>query len=45
MIPAMSTAQGAATRPHGNHLDYRVGGHLHHPHGDHCDDRGPLVAA
>jgi hypothetical protein len=28
--------------PHGNHIDYLVGGRLHHPHGDHCDDHGPL---
>jgi hypothetical protein len=21
-----------------------VGGHLHHPHGDHCDDHGPVNA-
>jgi hypothetical protein len=20
-----------------------VGGHLHHPHGDHCDDHGSLA--
>jgi hypothetical protein len=26
--------------PHGDHTDYLVDGHLHHPHGDHCDDRG-----
>jgi hypothetical protein len=26
-------------------VDYRVAGHLHHPHGDHCDDHGPLTAA
>lgn len=23
---------------HGDHTDYMVDGHLHHPHGDHCDD-------
>ena len=28
--------------PHGNHVDYLVAGRLHHPHGDHCDDHGPL---
>ena len=28
--------------PHGNHIDYLVNGRLHHPHGDHCDDHGPL---
>ena len=28
--------------PHGDHVDYLVGGHLHHPHGGHCDDHGAL---
>ena len=28
--------------PHGNHFDYLVNGHLHHPHGSHCDDHGPV---
>jgi hypothetical protein len=28
--------------PHGDHVDYLVKGHLHHPHGDHCDDHGPV---
>ncbi len=28
--------------PHGEHVDYLVGGHLHHPHGPHCDDHGTL---
>ncbi len=27
---------------HGDHTDYLVGGHLHHGHGDHCDDHGAL---
>ncbi|XSC44805.1 hypothetical protein ACF1BQ_046705 [Bradyrhizobium sp. RDT10] len=27
---------------HGDHTDYLVDGHLHHPHGEHCDDHGPL---
>ena len=27
---------------HDGHLDYIVGGKLHHPHGDHCDDHGPI---
>jgi hypothetical protein len=31
--------------PHGDHVDYLVGDHLHHPHDDHCDDHGPLQAA
>ena len=30
---------------HGDHVDYVVGGHLHRPHGDHCDDHGPVGAA
>jgi hypothetical protein len=30
--------------PHGDHLDYWVDGHLHHPCSGHCDDHGPLVA-
>lgn len=28
--------------PHGDHVDYLVNGHLHHPHGTHCDDHGPV---
>ena len=28
--------------PHGDHIDYLVDGHLHHVHGDHCDDHGPV---
>lgn len=28
--------------PHGDHIDYIVDGRLHHPHGDHCDDHGPV---
>lgn len=31
--------------PHGSHIDYLVDGHLHHPHGGHCDDHGPLTLA
>lgn len=27
---------------HGDHIDYIVDGRLHHPHGDHCDDHGPV---
>jgi hypothetical protein len=27
---------------HGDHVDYLVEGQLHHPHGDHCDNHGPL---
>jgi hypothetical protein len=25
---------------HDNHVDYVVGVHLHHPHGDHCEHHG-----
>lgn len=28
--------------PHGDHTDYLVGGHLHFPHGGHCDDHGAV---
>jgi hypothetical protein len=31
--------------PHGDHTDYLVDGHLHHPHGNHCDDHGRLQRA
>jgi hypothetical protein len=31
--------------PHGDHTDYLVSGHLHHHHGDHCDDHGTLAMA
>lgn len=30
--------------PHGDHTGYLVDGHLHRPHGDHCDDHGVLAA-
>ncbi|MEE3220485.1 MAG: hypothetical protein VX257_09495, partial [Planctomycetota bacterium] len=33
---------GHETVPHDDHVDYLVDGHLHHPHGDHCDDHGQL---
>jgi hypothetical protein len=29
--------------PHGDHVDYLVDGHLHHPHNGHCDDHGPVT--
>ena len=29
--------------PHGDHVDYLVSGRLHHKHGDHCDDHGPVT--
>ncbi len=28
--------------PHGTHIDYLVGHHLHHAHGNHCDDHGSI---
>ena len=28
--------------PHGDHFDYAVGTHLHHPHDGHCDDHGSI---
>jgi hypothetical protein len=31
--------------PHGDHVDYIVDGRLHHHHGDHCDDHGPIEFA
>ncbi|MBX3157932.1 MAG: hypothetical protein KF773_18330 [Deltaproteobacteria bacterium] len=34
---------GHAAIPHGDHTDYLVDGHLHHVHGSHCDDHGPLT--
>jgi hypothetical protein len=30
--------------PHGDHVDYLVDGHLHHPHDQHCDDHGSVAA-
>src|SRR6516164_6697016 len=36
---------GLEAVPHGNHVDYLVGGHLHHFHGTHCDDHGTLEVA
>lgn len=29
--------------PHGDHVDYLVGNHLHHPHEGHCDDHGSVA--
>ena len=29
--------------PHGDHVDYLVDGHLHHPHNGHCDNHGPVA--
>ncbi|WP_162064369.1 hypothetical protein [Vibrio taketomensis] len=30
---------------HGDHIDYIVDGRLHHQHGEHCDDHGPIEVA
>ena len=35
---------GHERRTHGDHDDYVVDGHLHHAHGEHCDDHGPVGA-
>jgi hypothetical protein len=29
--------------PHGDHVDYLVDGHLHHPHNGHCDSHGNVT--
>lgn len=34
---------GVEALPHGDHTDYLVDGRLHHRHGDHCDDHGPVT--
>jgi hypothetical protein len=31
--------------PHGDHVDFLVNGHLHHPHATHCDDHGALAVS
>jgi len=31
--------------PHGDHVDYLVDGHLHHPHNGHCDNHGKVQLA
>jgi len=31
--------------PHGDHVDYLVDGHLHHPHSGHCDLHGAVTLA
>ncbi len=36
-------ACGHEAIPHGDHVDYLVEGHLHHPHAGHCDDHGPVA--
>lgn len=34
---------GHAAVPHGDHVDYLVDGHLHHPHNGHCDNHGKVT--
>ena len=41
-VTCTNTHQGQEVVPHADHTDYLVAGHLHHPHGDHCDDHGPV---
>jgi len=36
-------ACGHMAVPHGDHVDYLVNGHLHHPHDGHCDFHGALA--
>lgn len=36
---------GHAAVPHGDHVDYLVNGHLHHPHAGHCDNHGNVTLA
>jgi hypothetical protein len=36
---------GHESVPHGGHVDYLVGGHLHHVHEGHCDDHGELTTS
>jgi hypothetical protein len=42
-IHVHGTGCGHEAVPHGDHIDYLVNGHLHHPHSGHCDDHGPLA--
>jgi len=42
---AHGDACGHERIPHGDHMDFLVEGHLHHPHGQHCDDHGALTKA
>ncbi len=37
------TGCGHQQVPHGDHLDFVYEGRLHHLHGDHCDDHGPVT--
>jgi hypothetical protein len=37
-----NSACGHEAVPHDGHVDYAVGAHLHHQHGEHCDHHGRL---
>ena len=37
-----SAVCGHRSVPHDDHVDYLVDGHLHHDHGDHCDNHGAI---
>ena len=34
---------GHTTSEHARHTDYLHNGHLHHPHGEHCDNHGNVA--
>jgi hypothetical protein len=42
---AHSASCGHPAVPHGEHTDYLVAGHIHHPHAGHCDNHGKLTFA
>ncbi len=39
------TGCGHDAVPHGDHVDYLVAGHLHHPCSTHCDEHGKISVA
>ncbi len=44
-MPCTGDHWGQEAVPHGDHIDFLVAGHLHHVHGDHCDDHGRVTTA
>ncbi len=40
---AHGPACGHEAVKHGDHIDYVVNGHRHHPHNGHCDDHGAFA--
>ena len=42
-LSARGVKRGIASSSDSDWVDYLVDGHLHHPHGDHCDDHGPVT--